>query len=225
MVTKTKKPAAKKVRADGVDVWCSHNDLIDVAALVPNPGNPNQHSERQVDILSRIIKAQGWRNPITVSNRSGFVVSGHGRLQAAIHAGLNTVPVDYQDFATEADEWAHLIADNRVAELSNIEPLALRNLITDANLDDLELTAYTDEELQELFAGLDMPGEDDLAGAFGKVPGEDAEFVTMTFTIPSADKHTVDEALSQAKSVMGDVDGNVNGHALVRLCAHHLTGE
>ncbi len=31
------------------------------------------------------------------------------------------VPVDRQDYATEAEEWADLIADNRIAELAQID--------------------------------------------------------------------------------------------------------
>lgn len=48
---------------------------------------------------------RGWR--ATVSTRSDFVVRSHGWLLA-----------DRQDYATEAKEWAELIADNRIAELS-----------------------------------------------------------------------------------------------------------
>jgi ParB-like chromosome segregation protein Spo0J len=69
-------------------------------------------------MLTRIIRHQGWRNPIVVSARSGFVIAGHGRLAAARLLGVDQVPVDVQEFATEADEWAHLVADNRIAELS-----------------------------------------------------------------------------------------------------------
>ena len=80
--------------------------------MTPHPRNPNRHGEKQIDLLARIIAHQGWRNPIVISARSGFVVAGHGRLQAALQ--LAVVPVDVQEFATEADEWAHLVADNRL---------------------------------------------------------------------------------------------------------------
>jgi hypothetical protein len=51
-----------------------------VESVVGNPRNPNVHPERQIELLAKIISAQGWRAPITVSTRSGFVVRGHGRL-------------------------------------------------------------------------------------------------------------------------------------------------
>ena len=63
------------------------------------------------------MKHQGWRHPITVSKQSGYIVAGHGRLAAAQSLGWAKAPVDMQDFENEADEFAHLIADNKIAEL------------------------------------------------------------------------------------------------------------
>jgi hypothetical protein len=50
-----------------------------------------------------------------------MIVKGHGRYQAAIRAGLSTVPVEYQNYETEADEIKDLIADNKIAELSEVD--------------------------------------------------------------------------------------------------------
>jgi len=107
--------------ADNIMIHCAYTDLVDIASVVPNPRNPNHHSDKQVELLAKVIKAQGWRAPITVSNRSGFIVRGHGRLMAAQLLGLDTVPIDRQDYESEAAEYADLIADNRIAELSDID--------------------------------------------------------------------------------------------------------
>lgn len=103
--------------------------MLDPATLVAHPRNPNLHGQRQIDMLARIIRHQGWRNPIVVSARSGFVAAGHGRLAAALQLGLRAVPVDTQDFATEADEWAHLVADNRIAEQADMDKDGLGDLL------------------------------------------------------------------------------------------------
>ena len=100
---------------------CAHDELRDVVNMTAHPRNPNTHNEGQIRLLSKIIKHQGWRNPIVVSKRSGFIVAGHGRLMAAEQLGLEKVPVDVQEFKTEADELAHLVADNRIAELAEID--------------------------------------------------------------------------------------------------------
>ena len=66
---------------DGIAVMCSYDKLVDIVNVIPNPRNPKQHNEKPIELLSRIIKNQGWRAPITVSTRSGFVVRGHGRCE------------------------------------------------------------------------------------------------------------------------------------------------
>ena len=38
---------------------------------------PNQHSADQIILLAKIIGGQGWRAPIVVSKRSGYIVAGH----------------------------------------------------------------------------------------------------------------------------------------------------
>lgn len=104
---------------DGIPVWCQHDKLVNTDSVQPNPKNPNKHPERQIHLLGKTIKKFGWRNPITVSKRSGMIVAGHGRLMAAQHLGLSQVPVDYQDFADEKEELAVLVADNRLAEIGD----------------------------------------------------------------------------------------------------------
>lgn len=88
-----KTEAEPKAYADGVPVFCAHDKIVDVATLVPNPKNPNQHPDAQIQLLGRIIRQTGWRQPITVSKRSGFIVKGHGRLSAALLEGMKQAPV------------------------------------------------------------------------------------------------------------------------------------
>lgn len=154
-----------KAMAGDIPVYCSHDEIVDIMKVIPNPKNPNMHPDRQIEILSQVIKAQGWRKPITVSKRSGFVVSGHGRLQAALILKLDKVPVDYQDYSTEAEEYADLVADNRIAELSEINDELLHSLLEEIKeFEDFnfELTGYTDFDIDSILEdvdGLDF-GED-----------------------------------------------------------------
>lgn len=75
-----------------IAIHCAYDELKSIAEVVPNPRNPNTHPEKQVKLLAKIIEAHGWRAPITVSKRSGFVIRGHGRLAAAQLLGCETVP-------------------------------------------------------------------------------------------------------------------------------------
>ena len=142
-----------------IKVHCSHTELVDIVKLVEHPNNPNKHNDRQINLLARVIQAQGWRNPITVSRKSGYIVSGHGRLAAAKELKVEKVPVDYQAFENEADEMAHLIADNRIAELSEFDLSDLSELVKglDGKID-LDF-AGIDEQFREQLAALDIPDD------------------------------------------------------------------
>jgi len=147
------------VSASGIPVHCAHDEIVDVDALVPNPRNPNRHSDEQIRLLAKIIRHQGWRAPITVSNRSGFIVRGHGRLAAAKLLGVEQVPVDRQAYASEAEEWADLVADNRLSELSEMDNTTLKELLQELDSGmlevagaDMELTGFTEAALAELMS-------------------------------------------------------------------------
>lgn len=146
---------------DGVPVFCAHDAIVSIEKAIPNPKNPNQHNQDQIARLAQIIEATGWRAPITISKRSGFIVKGHGRRLAAIERGWKYVPVDYQEYASEAEEWADLIADNRLAELSTIDTGLLVDLIGDMDSGEVpvEMTGYSEEDLAEIIAA--MEGADD----------------------------------------------------------------
>ncbi len=94
--------------------------LVPVGRLKPHPDNPNYHPKVQIDALSEVIRENGWRAPVVVSNLSGYVIKGHGRIAAATQCGWD-VPVQYQDYPDEAAEARDLIADNKIQELSSLD--------------------------------------------------------------------------------------------------------
>ena len=159
-----KTEAEPKAWADGVPVFCAHDAIVDVAKLVPNPKNPNQHPDSQIQLLGRIIRQTGWRQPITVSKRSGFIVKGHGRLAAALLEGVKEAPVDYQNYTTEAEEYADLVADNRIAELAETDNKLLADILADIDTGEIpmELTGYTEDEVESLVTALSEALHNDL---------------------------------------------------------------
>lgn len=100
-------------------------EWIEIDKLRPHPKNRNQHSEEQIKRLSELIQYQGWRVPIIVSKRSGFIVAGHGRLSAAKQLNQTRVPVHYQDFESEEQEYAFLTSDNAIAAWSELDLAAI----------------------------------------------------------------------------------------------------
>ena len=86
----------KRDRVDicGIPVYCRYDEAVDIDRITGHPRNPNKHGDEQIALLAKIIKTSGWRNPVCVSNRSGFVIKGHGRLMAARMLGVTHVPVE-----------------------------------------------------------------------------------------------------------------------------------
>ena len=140
---------------------CSHTEQRPIGELKPHPRNPNTHSAGQLKLLAKIIEAQGWRNPIVVSKSSGLIVAGHARLEAAKLLGMKTVPVDVQTFKDTDAELAHLLADNRIAELAEMDGGSLKDLLLelDTGALDMDLTGYDHDALEELMTQLHVDEE------------------------------------------------------------------
>lgn len=113
---------------------CSHAGLLEIHKIQPNPKNPNKHSQAQIKRLAEIIDYQGQRHPIVISNRSGFVVAGHGRLEAIKLLGWEKCAVDFQDFDSDAQEYAFIVSDNAIAEWAELD-ISLIELEIETNQD------------------------------------------------------------------------------------------
>lgn len=96
-------------------VNCAHTKLVPISELKLNPRNPNKHGSDQIKRLAKILNYQGWRSPVKVSNRSGLVSAGHGRIAAALLNGWTHAPCDFQNYESEESEYQDLIADNAIA--------------------------------------------------------------------------------------------------------------
>jgi len=112
--------------------------LVPLSEIKLNPKNRNKHPPEQIDRLVEIIKYQGFRRPGTISNRSGFLACGEGRYLAAKRLGLEAMPIMFQDYESEEQEYADGIADNTIdkwaeLDLSSIyeDVSAFENLNTD----------------------------------------------------------------------------------------------
>lgn len=128
-------------------------------------------------MLGKIIQEQGWRAPITVSKRSGYIVKGHGRLEAAFLIDSALVPVEYQDYDSKEAELADMIADNKIAELSEMDEAMLQELLDEMqDMDfDLMLTGIDPDELDTILTAdyLDFDSLEDMEDNYTAEPPEE----------------------------------------------------
>ena len=131
---------------------CAYSNLVDIHKVIENPKNPNKHSALQIERLAKIIDYQGQRSPIVVSARSGFITKGHGRLMAIRKLGWDKVAVDYQDYESEAQEYADIVADNAIAEWAELDMALVTEeikLLEDFDIELLGVEICEAEKLEE----------------------------------------------------------------------------
>lgn len=135
----------------------------DIADLKPWPNNPRTHSKKQIKKLAESIKTFSFINPILLS-QDGFIIGGHGRVEAAKAAGLTQVPTILLPPLSKDQLRALVIADNKLALESgwDQEALALEIEALVENNFDLNQTGF---DLAEIDALLDQAQEGDPKGS------------------------------------------------------------
>lgn len=154
--------------------------IVDISILVENPKNNNIHPEDQIERLAKLIKYTGFRNPLVVSNRSGFVLCGHGRISAARKAGLNQLPVIYQDFKDEAEEYQYMTADNAIHNWSSLDLTKINSEMLDFGPDfDIDMLGLKEFDIEPMS---DIP-LDNISGDidFSNEIDEKNDYVVLLF--------------------------------------------
>lgn len=118
--------------------------MYPIEKLIDHPRNDNIHKEKHAQMLAKVMEARGVRHPIIISKKSGFIVAGHLRKQAAIINGYENYPVDIQDFENEAEEYAFLSSDNNVARYAEFDNEKFLDNLKDLDfsLDELDFKEF-----------------------------------------------------------------------------------
>lgn len=190
--------------------------IVNVDSIIPNPKNPNKHEKNQIERLCKLIKNTGFRNPLVISNKTGFLVVGHGRLEAAKALKMDSVPVIFQDFKNEADEYAYMTADNAIGSWSELDLEIIKDEILNFDDFDIELLGLNSLEIIE-------PEEVDLP----ELSDKDPECQQVTFVLSNEQKDLLDEAIEKAKKeedCTDEINQNSNGNALAALLRRYVHG-
>lgn len=140
-------------------IHCQYSVMISIQELKLHPKNRNKHPDDQISRLAAILKYQGWRYPVKVSNLSRLVISGHGRILAAKINGWTEVPVSFQDYDSEEQEYADLQADNAIASWAELDLSGINSDIEhlgpDFDIDLLGIKNFVIEPVDKLAPGCD----------------------------------------------------------------------
>ena len=122
------------------------------ADLKPWPNNPRTHSDKQLTKLAASMGKFGFTVPVLVDEHS-VILSGHGRVQAAIRLGLAVVPTRVMRGLTPSQKRSYVIADNKLSLLSSWDPTLLKSELDILIQDDfdVELTGFSTAEIDIMF--------------------------------------------------------------------------
>ena len=134
-----------------------HLEQLRVDALRPYPRNARIHSAKQIKQIAASIKAFGFTNPLLI-DKTGMILAGHGRLEAAKLMNLETVPCVRLDHMSEAQKRAYVLADNKLALNAGWDEellaLELNEILVLSDELDISLTGFTIAEVDGLIEGL-----------------------------------------------------------------------
>lgn len=183
-------------------------EYLPVAELSANPRNPKAHSG---EVIDDSIGRFGMLDPIVRDERTGYIISGHGRRQAladreargetppegvkVAEDGSWLVPVVVGwSSRSDTEASAALIALNRTTELGgwvDEELLGLLNDLSDAGGDDAFIgVGFTEDDraaLEHLSYSIEDDGPRDLDDLFETVgaPTEDDALVRVVLQLPA----------------------------------------
>ena len=190
--------------------------IVPIDKIRPNEKNRNQHDDAQIAHLVEQYKYQGFRVPLIASNRSGLLVCGHGRLEAAKLAGLTELPVIYQDFADEASEYAFGVAENATQAWSALD-------LSGINAD---LPGFG-PELDVAMLGIKNFTIEPLDAAFPDLESGDPDFTQRTFILSTEQADILDQALARAKlheDCTDEINENAPANALAAILRKYVCG-
>lgn len=182
MPTPKKKQSNGIRTADGIPVYCAFTRLMDISEAVAklNPRNPKNHPKAQLELYGKVIEGNGWRRCPVISKRSGLVTKGHGAILAAKEKGWKQVPVELQDYDSEAAEMEDMAADNSLSGYGEINEEALTSLLKELEScgENLDLTGF-DASDQKRILSMTYEGEERSMGEeeSTKVPREKEVFI------------------------------------------------
>lgn len=201
---------------ENLTIYCKYDALVKLTDLIPHPENPNDHSDEQIEHLGFLLKYFGVRHPIIVSNRSKYIISGHGRRLSAMKLGMETYPVVYQDFKSAEEEYAFAVADNAIASQAELDEAKIREKLPSLGEDfDIMALGLADFEIEI------------EKTEFPEISPRDPDFQQRTFILSNEQNDLVNEAMEKAEKDehwADEINQNKNGNLLAAALKRYVHG-
>jgi DNA modification methylase len=123
---------------------------VEVSKLIPYARNSRTHSPSQVKQIAASIREFGFMNPVLI-DATNTIIAGHGRVMAAEHLQLQSVPCVRHEHLTEAQRRAYVIADNKLAMNADWDEEMLKVELDDLHMEgfDVGMLGFDPDELSK----------------------------------------------------------------------------
>lgn len=122
--------------------------LVPPADLLASPRNARRHPNTQREAMRASLRALGWIAPVLNNVRTDTLLDGHLRIEEALSAGVDAVPVIDVDLSPEQEALA-LATFDPIAGLASYDREALDHLLRDVDTSEPALTALLADLAQQ----------------------------------------------------------------------------
>lgn len=131
-------------------------EVVLIAKLKSHPRNANVGD---IEAIKNSMAVNGFYGTVIVNKRTGHIVAGNHRVEAAKALGWDEVPVTWIDVSAK-EELRIMVADNRTARLGKDDDARLMDILAELSNTDLGLdgTGFSAEFLDGLIGSL-VPDE------------------------------------------------------------------
>lgn len=189
-----------------------------VAKLKVDWNKVKNHSPEQIEALKASIAEFGHNKPLVIGT-DNQVLAGAGVLMALTEMDVKTVDCVDVSHLTEDQQFAFILADNKLAERSSWEMVNVAEIIQSLKVSDydLSLTAFDAGELNALSDGdLSWMGES-ISGSNSEstAPSKSSEgYSSIEFVVPVEKKSKI---LERIRDVRDRMECGTDGEALIMI--------
>lgn len=175
-------------------------EYIPLSDIKPYEHNAKLHPDEQVEQIMQSIRLVGFDDPIAIW-KNNEIIEGHGRYEAAIRLGMETVPVIRLDDLTDEQRRAYALIHNKLTMNSGFDIETLN--VELAEIQTIDMGAF-DFEIEPIIS------PDDFGEDFSLPDGDKPEICTMTFTVHNEQKKLIEYAMSLVADNITETFGNTN---------------
>lgn len=176
-------------------------EIMKIADIRPAPYNPREKlkpGDSEWEALNGSIERFDLVVPLIINKRTGFLISGHQRLEVLKARGEKEAEVVVLDISSD-DERLLNIALNKIS--GDWDEEKLKDLFNEIDIEDVEVTGFTNDELDVLFDLVDdeskkepEPDDSDDGSDLERALDEETEFsIFLSFPTKEAAEAWLEE--------------------------------